>query len=572
MNALIDTLSVLLNADLPESEKIDALRDMFLCEHARTLAAREDFGALFGDAPGQTRRRGELFSAAANWLLTREEVADEQIEGYCELGEFLCAACENADGWIFFKKLLAQFLVENNRTDEAKPRLDELRELLPDDDEIKAMIGDTGATLAGPSGTDGPCGDAGVAARLRDEKNFVAGAERQDFIIVGANSWGGVLYQKLVAERGSAAGVSLCDLTGKFAGKIVNVGSAGSVRVMPFEKLRALPVRERRRTAVVLAEQQLYWKSALAALKESGIGDVYVLPTHAYTDASVRATDLLYKVPAERPILTYYEYHVTDHCNLKCKHCGHFSNLVAAPVYCDLEQYKKDVKRLGELFWNVARLRLMGGEPLLNPELPEFIRVTRETFPVADLHVVTNGLLIPTADGTVFEAMREHRVTFHISGYAPTHKMRGKIEARCAAEGVVFGIDPLIKEFTTTQLPLLEMPPSDDWEAAKRVHKQCGFNAMCHFLRDGYLYYCGGALLPILYDRFGLDITENHLYMNIDKMRFDLSDMTLDGWEMNEILDNAHEECRYCVNTKPRAATIPWETCPSENARLEDYL
>jgi hypothetical protein len=81
---------------------------------------------------GRARRNGTHRSPAAQWRLTREEVADEQIEGYCELGEFLCAACENADGWIFFKKLLVQYLVDEGRGNEAQPKIEELRELLPD--------------------------------------------------------------------------------------------------------------------------------------------------------------------------------------------------------------------------------------------------------------------------------------------------------------------------------------------------------------------------------------------------------------------------------------------------------
>jgi glycosyltransferase involved in cell wall biosynthesis len=139
MNALNDTLKVLLGAELPEAEKLDALREMFLCEHARKLAAYERFGALIGDEIGQTQRRRELFSEAERWLLSREEVADEQVEGYCELGEFLSAASEDSGGWIFFKKLLARFLIDQGRLDEARPKLDELAELLPEDEETAEL-------------------------------------------------------------------------------------------------------------------------------------------------------------------------------------------------------------------------------------------------------------------------------------------------------------------------------------------------------------------------------------------------------------------------------------------------
>jgi glycosyltransferase involved in cell wall biosynthesis len=139
MNALNDTLKVLLGAELPEAEKLEALRDMFLCEHARKLAAYERFGALLGAETQYSKQRRELFGSAAAWLLSREEIADGQVEGYCELGEFLGAASEDSGGWIFFKKLLARFLINQGRYDEAKPKLDELAELLPEDMEVAEL-------------------------------------------------------------------------------------------------------------------------------------------------------------------------------------------------------------------------------------------------------------------------------------------------------------------------------------------------------------------------------------------------------------------------------------------------
>jgi glycosyltransferase involved in cell wall biosynthesis len=139
MNAIKDTLNVLLNAEIPEHEKIACVIDIFSHKHTKQLATPENLGALIGDAPGQTKQRRELFTAVAQWLLTREEVPDEQIEQFCAVGEFVCAACENADGWIFFKKLLARFLLDTGRAEEAHPKLDELANLLPGDAEISAL-------------------------------------------------------------------------------------------------------------------------------------------------------------------------------------------------------------------------------------------------------------------------------------------------------------------------------------------------------------------------------------------------------------------------------------------------
>jgi len=73
-----------------------------------------------------------------------------------------------------------------------------------------------------------------------------------------------------------------------------------------------------------------------------------------------RALDLFRK-----PELRYVELHLTDHCNLNCKGCGHYCPL-APPQYADLQQYHSDMRRLRQLFRNVRTIRLMGGEPLLH--------------------------------------------------------------------------------------------------------------------------------------------------------------------------------------------------------------
>lgn len=44
-----------------------------------------------------------------------------------------------------------------------------------------------------------------------------------------------------------------------------------------------------------------------------------------------------------------FEVHITEHCNLNCKYCFHFSPL-AKEEYLTLEEYERDLARLSELF------------------------------------------------------------------------------------------------------------------------------------------------------------------------------------------------------------------------------
>ncbi len=136
MNALNDTLGILLNAQIPMQEKIAGIIQMFTHTYTGQLMARDHFCASFDCDAEMSARRRELFSTAATWLLSRDEVPDELVEGYCNAGERMSAAAENADGWLFFKKLRVRFFLSQNRKDEAKDSLSELAELIPNDPEV----------------------------------------------------------------------------------------------------------------------------------------------------------------------------------------------------------------------------------------------------------------------------------------------------------------------------------------------------------------------------------------------------------------------------------------------------
>lgn len=139
MNALRDTLNVLLNARIPSQEKLSCIIDMFTHEYAGQLMAREHLGLGLVSVSEQSALRQELLSVAAKWLLSLREVPDQFVERYCDVGEQLSAATEEAGQWLFFKKLRIRFFLEQNRRQEARDRLSELIELIPNDPEVAEL-------------------------------------------------------------------------------------------------------------------------------------------------------------------------------------------------------------------------------------------------------------------------------------------------------------------------------------------------------------------------------------------------------------------------------------------------
>jgi hypothetical protein len=131
MNALYDTLKVLVDAEIPEEQKIIGMLDMFSHEYTKEVAVRENIGALLGNAEVFVSRRRMIFALATTRLLSCETLPDDLVDRYCDVGKLVSAVAENADAWVFFKKLNARRLIEKTRAE-----IDELVKLLPKDPDV----------------------------------------------------------------------------------------------------------------------------------------------------------------------------------------------------------------------------------------------------------------------------------------------------------------------------------------------------------------------------------------------------------------------------------------------------
>ena len=93
-------------------------------------------------------------------------------------------------------------------------------------------------------------------------------------------------------------------------------------------------------------------------------------------------------------MINYLEHHIVDHCNLNCIGCSHFSPL-SNPWYEDINDFTKDFTELAvKTNQQVGVIRLMGGEPLLHPNVGAFLVTARNLFPNSEIQLVTNGLLL----------------------------------------------------------------------------------------------------------------------------------------------------------------------------------
>lgn len=93
-------------------------------------------------------------------------------------------------------------------------------------------------------------------------------------------------------------------------------------------------------------------------------------------------------------MLVNVDYHITDHCNLNCAHCNHFSPLVPKETkHKSIEQITADLSLLSKFKNDIGTVALLGGEPFLHPQLSKILRITRQIFPNNEISLTSNGTL-----------------------------------------------------------------------------------------------------------------------------------------------------------------------------------
>ena len=228
--------------------------------------------------------------------------------------------------------------------------------------------------------------------------------------------------------------------------------------------------------------------------------------------------------------MQYFEVHVTDHCNLNCKGCAHYCPLVTKPVFHDIDKFSADFRELSSKL-TVERIRLLGGEPLLHPDVNRFIAIARRYFPYSEIHLVTNGILLPTMKKGFWETLQGNEVFLDISQYPPLKDKQELYKQLAAENNVKLSSGILTNKFWCS---LNSKGDSD----ANESYRQCLSMKNCPNLRNGRMMVCPEACYLDIYNE----------YFN-EKIPFDkgIDIYKHSGEEIVRYLKSPSEACNYCI-------------------------
>lgn len=87
------------------------------------------------------------------------------------------------------------------------------------------------------------------------------------------------------------------------------------------------------------------------------------------------------------------EINLVSHCNINCVGCTHYSP-IAPKSYISIEDFKRSISHLKRIESAYGILRILGGEPLMHPEILEILKLAGEILRNKKIEVYTNGILL----------------------------------------------------------------------------------------------------------------------------------------------------------------------------------
>jgi len=231
--------------------------------------------------------------------------------------------------------------------------------------------------------------------------------------------------------------------------------------------------------------------------------------------------------------LLRFEINLTDHCNLNCKCCSHYSPLAKENFY-NIDSLERDFQQLSQLADKKVNftINLIGGEPLLHPQLIDIMMLCRKYFD-SDVIINTNGVLLLKQSAEFWTTCQNLKIDISVSIY-PIKIDIEKITQISQQYGV---------NFQTTMLGLRHQWFNLNKDCRGQQNKKHSFancTIQCVTLENGKLYACTAPCLAKHFNAyFGetFKVSEKD-YIDIYKVK--------NSKQIRKFISRPIPFCRYC--------------------------
>lgn len=257
----------------------------------------------------------------------------------------------------------------------------------------------------------------------------------------------------------------------------------------------------------------------------------------------------------ERTELETMEVHVAEHCNLNCKNCSMFCGLVENVEFPNYLEFEIGITKLKFFFPHIKKFRIIGGEPLLNPELEKYIILIRKIYPYTDIRLISNGILVTKMSNSLVNTIIENKVTFIVTQYISLKNSIDEIKFFLSKTGINYIITQAVLEF---QKIYNAVGDSDIEESFNHCHWKGG----CATIYGSIVATCYVPfVIHYLSDRFNLSIEESG--------KIDLMEEGITSQEIVRRMNTPFDMCRYCATN---CVWTEWEQLKNKNnTTIQDW-
>lgn len=251
-----------------------------------------------------------------------------------------------------------------------------------------------------------------------------------------------------------------------------------------------------------------------------------------------------------RPVLEYIYIPITLECNRNCKGCVSCSPLAGKETRITMVQYTKTLERLIEIAGTetIQKIDISGGEPLIHPDVLEFLKVTKNIFNNSIIEIRTNGILLPAFIEENYKLLQELNIQIGYSEY-PGIDLEG-ISYLCRKYNLNRNPRWGGSEFKFIKMGVCEranyLDMNEEWD------KCCDKNSCNNIRIIGDRAYFTGCTAPVY-----VDVLDKYFGTSFEKLlkkgdRIDLFDKntTLDD------LLNFHQPIMFCAHCRRRTNTF----------------
>lgn len=277
--------------------------------------------------------------------------------------------------------------------------------------------------------------------------------------------------------------------------------------------------------------------------------------------------------------LNKIEFYITNVCNLTCSGCNRYNNYKFSG-WENWADYAEIYARWAEKL-DIVQPVILGGEPLLNPSINDWIKGINNLWPTRQIQIQSNGTRLDLVPD-LYDTCRRHRAWIGISLHSDEHKevlfqrIRNFLKAPIKemqnpnhpAGSVWQFVDinsrwiHVWKNDRFVQNNIIDTPDgsvtvyrSDPLKA----HSKCTFaqHKNYHFI-DGKIYKCGPvALMPMFDKQYPFKISEADRELMYAYRPLTIDEFDDRAEEFFRDIDNPIPQCKFCPeNYKDRPITF----------------